>query len=511
MNGRKVLEVPLNRVEGDLELRVQMNDGVVEDAWSSGAMFRGIETLLVGRNAMDALVLTPRICGICSTTHLTAAAKALDALSHARLTDNALRLRNVALILEHVQSDLRHCFLMFLPDFANPRYSDHPLYLEAVKRYRPWAGESTIQVLRETKELLELFALIGGQWPHSAFIVPGGITSNPASSDLLQCSLILANFRRWYEHRVLGCDLDRWKQVQSWTDLQYWLEENPQQRDSDLGFFLRFARSVGLHTMGKGRGSFFSTGSLEMPSHTGVAAPANAEQLIPSGVFVNGQKYDFDQEKIAEHVAYSWYVDYEGGKHPFEGETKPYASGREGKKYSWAKAPRYDGLPVETGPLAEMIVASHPLITDLVEREGPSAFVRQFARMIRPTTLLPAMDCWLREAERDQEDFYVTPGEITDGAAYGLVEATRGALGHWVRVEQGKIAQYQIITPTAWNASPRDSSGVRGPWEDALIGTEVKDPENPVELGHVVRSFDACLVCTVHTFSKRDTTLRIRF
>jgi len=158
-------------------------------------------------------------------------------------------------------------------------------------------------------------------------------------------------------------------------------------------------------------------------------------------------------------------------------------------------------MPAETGPLAEAVIAGHPLFADLVRRHGPSALVRQLARLVRPVELMPVMETWLSEAAEDVT-FYNSPGEISDGEGCGLIEATRGALGHWVRIEGGVIRHYQIITPTAWNASPRDGGGTRGPIEEALIGTPVQDLSNPVELGHVVRSFDPCLVCTVHTIQR---------
>ena len=144
-----------------------------------------------------------------------------------------------------------------------------------------------------------------------------------------------------------------------------------------------------------------------------------------------------------------------------------------------------------------MLLSGHPLLRDLVQAAGPSAFVRQLARILRPAILIPQMDAWLDET-RGTEGYYESPGEVPDGEGCGLTQATRGALGHWVGIRNGVIDHYQIITPTGWNASPRDSAGIRGPIEQALLGTPVHDPENPVELGYVVRSFDVCLVCTVH-------------
>ncbi len=196
---------------------------------------------------------------------------------------------------------------------ANPAYETQPLYDEAVRRYAPFKGESALEVIRETKRVIEIVAVLGGQWPHSSYIVPGGVVTIPNGADLIQCRHLLAAYRRWYERRILGCRIERW-----------------------------------------------------------------LEEIIPDGTF------------------------------------------------------------------------------------------------------------------------YVPVPEITAGQGYGATEAARGALGHWVRIEDGLIHHYQIITPTAWNGSPRDDHGVRSPWEEALLDTPVRDPANPVEIGHVVRSFDPCLVCAVH-------------
>jgi hydrogenase large subunit len=410
-------------------------------------------------------------------------------------------MRNLALTTEQNQSDMRHTFLMFTADFVNPSYKDCSLFEEAVQRYEPFKGQTVIEVIKETKKLLEIIAIIGGQWPHSEYMVPGGIASIPTTGNLLQCQLLLKQYRNWYEQRILGCTLERWLDVQSSPDLEVWLAENEAHRKSDLGFYIRFARQIGLDKIGPEFGNFISYGSLELPEGTRVHSPGNGKYLIPAGFAQGTQVREFNQEQIAEHVAYSWFVDYEGGRHPFEGETRPYATGQEGKKYSWAKAPRYDGLPAETGPLAEMVIAKNPLFTDLVNQNGPTVFIRQLARLVRPAQIIPAMEMWLSETTGEGQ-FYISPGEIVEGQGFGLTHATRGALGHWVRIENGAIEHYQIITPTAWNASPRDSNGARGPWEEALMGTAIKDINNPIELGHVVRSYDACLVCTVHTVSR---------
>jgi hydrogenase large subunit len=509
--GQSKMEIyPLNRVEGDLEVYLEIENGVVTEARSAGIMYRGFENILIGRAPLDGLVLTPRICGICSTSHLNAAAKALDMFFRVRVPDNAKRVRNITLIAEKIQNDFRHAFLLFMSDFTNQAHEDHSLFSEALERYGPLKGETAIQTIQETKKVLEIIAILGGQWPHSSFMVPGGVVCLPSAHEINHCLFLLRNFRQWYERRVLGCTIERWMEVRSKSDIDLWLDESGRHADSDLGFFIRFAREAGLNKLGKGHGNFISFGSLDLPEDTAVSSYNNGGLFLPSGFSNNCQVSAFNQENITEDLSHSWF-NGDRAKHPFDGVTSPYASGSEGGKYSWAKAPRYDGMPAETGPLAEMVTVADPLILDLVREEGPNVYVRELARLVRTAFLIPVMEQWLAETASCKEEYYCDHGQANNGEGYGLLEAPRGALGHWLRIREGKIAKYQIITPTAWNASPRDAKGVMGPWEEALVGTEIKDPDNPVELDHIIRSFDPCLVCTVHTVNlkKRPRTVPI--
>lgn len=503
------ITLPMNRVEGDLEIRVDVDAGVVTDAWSAGTMFRGFENLLIGRGALDGLVLTPRVCGMCSFCHLTAASCALDRITGVSPPPDAVRIRNVALGTEHLQSDLRHTFLLFAGDLVHPAYGDRLLYEEAVSRYAPFKGRVVREVFDETRSLLEIENILAGQWPHSSFMVPGGVVGVPTAGDLLGCRTLLKRYRSWYEQRVLGCSIERWQSIRTYDELIRWTEDDASHRDGEVGFLLRYGLDLGLERLGRGTSAFISVGGLELPDGTSVRGPHGGRFLLAAGFARGPHVSAFDESRIAEHVASSWFVDYAGGRHPATGETRPYATGDEGEKYSWAKAPRYDGLPAETGPLAEAVVAGDPLFLDMIVRHGPSVLSRQLARLVRGATLLPAMEAWLEEVSTDHP-FYLPVDDVPDGEAVGLIEAARGALGHWVRIEKGRIAHYQIVTPTAWNASPRDSDRVRGPMEEALVGTECTDPANPVRVGHVVRSFDPCLVCTVHAVRRGTTVHRAR-
>lgn len=498
----KGMNIPFNRAEGDLEIRVEMKDGIVTDAWSAGTMFRGFEAMMKGRGALDGLVMTPRVCGICSITHLTAAVEALDAIAGVTPPDNARRLRNLALMMETVQSDIRQSILMFMVDFANRQaYREHPLLEDACDRYSPLAGRAAVEVVRETKRFMQGVAIIGGQWPHTSFMVPGGVTSMPDISKILQCRIIVRQFIDWYQMTILGCSLERWREVGSADDLDAWLAEKPAHRNSELGFFLRIARQTELHVLGRGPNRFLSYGNLPLPEDTtvrGIDGKVSREGWA-DGVTV----YPLEAGKITEDTSHSWFEPGKEALHPFSGQTKPYASGHSGQVYSWVKAPRYDGRVMETGPLAEMVIDGHPLFRDLIQRQGASVLSRQLARFARPAYLFEPMMTWVDELQEHSMDLFYRPVKtIPDGEGAGMIEAARGALGHWVKIQDEKITHYQIITPTAWNGSPRDVAGKRGAWEEALINTPIADSGNPVEAGHVVRSFDPCLVCAVHCLQK---------
>ncbi len=499
-SGRRILNVPLNRVEGDLELRVEFEDRKTTNSWSSGTMYRGFENILKGRGPRDGLVLTPRVCGICGTAHLMAAAQALDMICGITIPDNAVLIRNLALMSEQIQSDMRQSILMFMKDFINPLYQDQSFFAEALLRYEPVMGTSVITTVKETKKILEIIAVVGGQWPNSSFMIPGGIATTPTLNDTMSCKYLQKAFSKWYEKQILGCAIERWSAVGSLPELDKWLEEDDAHRKGDLGFFIQCARRIGLDKIGKSHPNFISAGLPQLPVKT--HRPRRSPLPLASGFIADGEKTEFLQSRITEHVAFSRFEGYGNGLHPFEGVTLPSVSDGHKDKYSWAKAPRYDDLPAETGPLAELLIGEDTLLSDIISRQGVSAFSRQLARITRPAKLLPIMKDMI-EAIDPKAPFYLSCGNIPDGRGYGIIEAGRGMLGHWLEIRNGVIDRYQIITPTAWNGSPRDAQGVRGPWEEATVGIEVMDPENPVEIGHIVRSFDPCLVCAVHRCTKR--------
>lgn len=492
------VNIDLNRVEGDLEIGITLEDGVVVDARTVGTLYRGFEQILVGRTPRDAMVITPRVCGICGTAHLYSAVLALEQAWNLPVPANATRIRNLCLMAEGIQNDLRQTFLFFTPDFCNPRYSDHPLFDELMAAFEPFKGGLHRETLAMTRRAVEIVAHFGGQWPHSSYMLPGGVVTPPDPRRLLACGAVLDEVRRWFEQRILGAPLDAWMALDSAEALFAWLEgEGP--AAGALGLMTRFARSLDMHRLGEGTPHMLTFGSWCDPERWG---PPYDAHLLPGGFYDgdSGGISPLDQGRINEHVRHSWFRPYPGGLHPFEGETVPdFQPGSD--RYTWAKAPRYGDKVVQTGPLAELLIAGDPLIGSLHAAEGGSAWLRQFARVRRAGVELLRARQMLDELARHMKDLhYLAPAKAAevDGQGYGMVMAARGALGHWVKIKNGVVEKYQIVTPTAWNASPRDSSGDMGHWERSLIGVRVADPDDPVEIGHLIRSHDPCLVCTVH-------------
>lgn len=475
---------PFNRVEGDLEIIVEVKDGRVQNAKSMGVMFRGFEMMLKGREPMDAIVFTSRICGICGAAHGVASSTALGNAWKSKTPENAYRVKNIELGIENLMSHLLHFYVMFTPDLTGKKYSSHPGYQELLKRFLPFKGISYLEAIRARRSMLELMGIFAGKWPNTLVFQPGGVTCSISISRQTKALGLLRELQNFVEETLLGCEIDRWLENKSLDDLGSWSEESRHQ-DSDLGIYVRYGRELGLDKIGQGPARFLSYGVYELPK---------GGTWLPSGYYDQGF-FPFGEQKIAEHIKHSFFEGYEGGIHPFNGVTKPYIDKK--RAYSWAKSPRYDDKVVQVGPLARMILDKDPLIYDIFTKLGPSVFLRVLARLHEAVRLVRQVGIWITEIDA-RKVFYKKPRVSTEAKGMGLTEAARGALGHWIVIKDGKIERYQVITPTAWNLSPKDSLNQHGACEQALIGTMIEDADNPVEVGHVIRSFDPCLACTVH-------------
>lgn len=512
---------PLGRVEGDLDVKVTVDNGVVTDAWTTAGMFRGFEMILKGKDPQAGLIVTPRICGICGGSHLTKSAYALDTAWKTEVPPNATLVRNIAQACETLQSIPRWFYALFAIDLTNKNYAKAKEYDEAVRRFAPFVGTGYEKGVTLSNKPVEIYAIYGGQWPHSSFMVPGGVMCGPTLSDVTRSIAILEYWKNeWLEKEWLGCSVDRWLENKSWEDVLAWVDENDSHRNSDCGFFIRYCMDVGLDKFGQGFGNYLATGTFWNPDeYTHPTIEGRNRALISrSGVYQDGKYYDFDQANVREDHTYSFY-EGTGALHPFDGRTIPVdpADGAKQGKYSWAKSPRYEipgvgAKPLEAGPLARQVVAGKPdpeawqnedpLFLDAISTVGPSVMTRVMARMHEAPKYYKLVKKWLDEINL-HEKFYIKPVEHEEGQGFGSTEAARGSLSDWITIKDGKIENYQVVTPTAWNIGPRDGQNVNGPMEEAFVGTPIEDATDPVELGHVARSFDSCLVCTVHVYDKK--------
>ena len=564
----RVVVDPVTRIEGHLRIEAEVDGGAVRDAWSSSTMFRGIEIILKGRDPRDAWAFTQRICGVCTTVHAIASIRAVENAIGASPPANARLLRNLIIASQAVQDHVIHFYHLHALDWvdvvsalsANPAktsslaesISDWPLsstkYFTGVRdrlkgfvdrgQLGPFANAywghpayklppeanlmavaHYLEALDWQREFIKMHAVLGGKNPHLQSFLVGGMATpvDPDSQAAINTGTI-AELKQFVA------------KARDFVTRVY---------IPDVLAVASFYKDWAGH--GRGVGNYLAYG--EYPEDDN-AQPA---LFIPRGI-IRGRDLSkvepFDQAKVTEYVAHSWYQ-YQGGDgvslHPFQGETSPNYTGptppyellgldaNTDKKYSWLKSPRYDGEPMEVGPLARMLVSfasGHARVKELVGAVlkqlgvGPEALFstlgRVAARAIETQVLAEKMESWVDALAanmgsgelRIHDNSKWEPSSWPDDAmGAGFHEAPRGALGHWVSIHNGLISNYQCVVPSTWNAGPRDAMGRRGPYEEALLATPVADPERPVEILRTVHSFDPCMACGVHVVDSRRREL----
>ncbi|WP_315799506.1 nickel-dependent hydrogenase large subunit [Bradyrhizobium sp. SZCCHNR1002] len=472
---------PFNRVEGDLEVRLDIESGCVARAEVTAPLYRGFEQILEGRPPLDALVIAPRICGICSVSQSIAAANALRQAMDVVPAPNGTLATNIAHAAENAADHLTHFYIFFMPDFARDAYAGHAWHDVAAERFTATKGTAAREALPARARLLEIMGVIAGKWPHSLAFQPGGTTRAIELGERVRLNAIAASFRAFLERVVFADTLENVLALSTPDELDQWRDG----RSGDFAQFLRIADALDLAKLGRGPGLLMSFGAYHDADRA----------LFRAGLRTrDGQIETLPADRITEDVSHAWMR--ETSLDPAESRTLPDAD--KADAYSWCKAPRLAGQPVEVGALARQAVDGRKLIAALLAVDGSNVRNRVIARLIETAQLALSIERWIK-ALRLNEPFCVTGGEVLDGSFVGLVEAARGSLGHWLAVRSGHIARYQIIAPTSWNFSPRGADGVAGPLEQALVGTEVGDAgARAVSIQHVVRSFDPCMVCTAH-------------
>ncbi|GAB6039883.1 nickel-dependent hydrogenase large subunit [Endothiovibrio diazotrophicus] len=473
---------PFGRVEGDLEVQLDCDGDRVRAARVVSPLYRGFEQILRGKAPGDALVYAPRICGICSVSQSVAAARALADAAGVRPSRNGELAHNLTLATENVADHLTHFYLFFMPDFARPVYAGEPWYGTTAERFRAVEGSAARDFLPARAGFLQLMGILAGKWPHSLALQPGGSTRAIAAEERARMAAKLHALRRFLERWLFGDALEAVAALDARAALAAWAAAPG---GGDLRHFLELADALELHRLGRAGDRFMSYG----------AYPIDDTPLFARGVWDDGPR-PLDPAAITEDPSHGWLGGSREPRHPYDGVTLPDADAADG--YSWCKAPRLDGAVVEVGALARQQVDGQPLIRELVAESGGNVRNRVVARLLEVARVVIAMQGWLAELEPGAP--FCAPFALPDEArGAGLVEAARGSLGHWLRVKNGRILNYQIVAPTTWNFSPRDREGVPGPLEQALAGAPIRPgEEEPVAVQHIVRSFDPCMVCTVH-------------
>ncbi len=562
---QRIVVDPITRIEGHLRVEAEIKDGKIVDAFSSGTMVRGIEIILNGRDPRDAWAYTERVCGVCTTVHALASVRTVENALGIVVPPNADIIRNLMFCAQYMQDHVVHFYHLHALDWvdvvsalkADPKATSalaqsiskwpksSPGYFSDIQ-YRigkfvesgqlgifanGYWGHSAyklppeanlmavahyLEALEWQKEIIKVHTIFGGKNPHPNYLV-GGV---PCSINLDENNALNAE-----RLAMVGNLFD---QARDFIDQVY---------IPDLMAIASFYKKD-WGAIGGGVSNYMSYGDLPTNGYADVDS-----FKFPRGIIMNRNLSEVipidatDPDQIKESIANSWYS-YENGsgpKHPWEGETKfnytgpkpPYDHLDVSKQYSWLKTPRWNGHPMEVGPLARMLVGF---------ASGKDEFVDSVSRALKTLDVpVGALFSTLgRTAARGLEtqlvsewskEFYnqllanikngdsrthnnekwepKTWPETSKGV--GMTEAPRGALAHWIKIKDGKIENYQLVVPSTWNASPRDENGLRSAYEEALIGTPIADPENPLEILRTIHSFDPCIACAVHLYDEKGT------
>ena len=584
-SGKRVVVDPITRIEGHLRIEVNVDENnIIRNAVSTGTMWRGLEVILRGRDPRDAWAFVQRICGVCTGVHALASIRAVENALAIEIPENANTIRNIMHLTLYAQDHLVHFYHLHALDWvdvvsalsADPKatselaqsisswpmsspgyfrdlqnrlkkfvesgqlgpfrngYWGHPAYklppeanLMAVAHY--------LEALDFQKEIVKIQTIFGGRNPHPNWLV-GGVPSPINLNDT---------------GAVGAVNMERLNMVSSIIDRTIEFIDNVYIPDllAIASFYKEWAG------IGGGLSSKYLMSYGDLPRSANDYSPGNL--MMPRGAIIDGnlgEVQDIDLGKldeIQEYVTHSWYKygDEQKGLHPFQGETVPNfdiggAKGTktrieavdESAKYSWIKAPRWNGHAMEVGPLARYVIGYVKGMPDfkepvdmVLQKLGGLPVTALFSTLGR--TAARGLECsWAAHALKAEFDKLVANIKAGDVATanmanfepstwkksaqgYGFVEAPRGALAHWIDIEDRKIKNYQCVVPTTWNASPRDPAGKIGAYEAALLDTPMHDPEKPLEILRTIHSFDPCLACATHVLDMEGnevTSVKVR-
>lgn len=557
---------PITRIEGHLRIEIEVNNGVITDAFSAGTMVRGIETILKGRDPRDAWAFVGRVCGVCTSTHSLTSVRTVENALGISVPPNAELIRNLMANALYIQDHVVHFYVLHALDWvdvvsalkANPAEASR-----IAQSISPWPKSSVgyftdiqnkfkgfvesgqlgifangywghkayqlppevnliavahyLEALEWQKELVKVHTIFGGKNPHPNYLV-GGV---PCSINIEEANAVNAE-RLAFVGKLF-------EDAKTFVDQVY---------IPDLLAIASYYKSD-WGAIGGGLSNYLSFGDFPTNGYN------NPESFkMPRGVILDRDLSKIhevkaeDQDQIQEFVNNSWYEYSKGDKaglHPWDGETKfnytgpkpPYQHLDFSQKYSWVKTPRWKGYPMEVGPLSRVLVGyasgradyKEVIESTLKALDVPVAALFSTLGRTAARGLETKLTCgWALDFYKQllanikngdtrtmNNDKWAPETWPKQAKGIGMVEAPRGALSHFIVIEDKKIANYQLVVPTTWNASPRDVQGKRSAYEESLIGTPIADPKNPLEVLRTIHSFDPCLACAVHLYDENGS------
>lgn len=536
---------PITRIEGHLRIDVQLNNSnVVNNAWSSAQMFRGIETILRGKDPASAWSLAQRFCGVCTTTHALASIRTVEDALNVEIPYNAQMLRNIVMTTQSLQDHIVHFYHLTALDWvdiidatkANPVAAGR-----AAERLSNWSKNS-VNDMKNAKERLVAFASTGnlgiyssGYWGHRDMRLSPEVNLIAFSHYLqaleiqrktAQAVALIGGKNPHIQNLCVG-GVSTQLNMDSITGLNIerigWL----QTLLDEIEVFVNQVYIPDVLLIAGVYKDWFNIGACA-PNYIAVPdLPLNgtaSEFGLKGGILLGNNFKEYknwkDEDlrtKITETSVRSWYKE-DQPLHPYDGEQTPdYTGFDEDAKYSWCKAPRYDGYVTQTGPISQMMIGYMAGDQQVIQNidmvlaklnlsvgQLNSTMGRNAARAIRSKIMISKAKESLQSlidnySKGDKK--YNNPTEIPDGEyqGAGFNEAPRGMLSHWIKIKDKKTLNYEAVVPSTWTASPRDEAGNMGPYEQSLINTKVANPDKPLEIIRTIHSFDPCIACAVHT------------
>jgi hydrogenase large subunit len=478
---KRITVAPVTRVEGHLALTIDIGEsGRVVEAFASGTMFRGFERIMLGRDPRDAIHLTQRICGVCPVPHARVAVEVVERAFGVQVSRNAVLLRNLVQGAGNISDHLLHFYHLALLDYvhgpAMPPFT--PAYT-ADQRFSDAEAQSFadhyLQALDMRRIAQEMGALFAGKLPHVMTFAPGGVTQQPTAANVAECGRYLDQLIPFIENVYI-------------PDVMLVAKRYPEYLEVGAG--PENLLSFGGFPDGAG-GLLFEPGRYVGHGHRHREHEGRGDEHHEHGRHVVPLT-DRDIAAIDESVRHAYYGDRERRGRDGRSATDSDLPNLDKRgAYSWVKAPRLGDDVYQVGALARMVISGN-------YRGGLSAMDRLLANAFETGKVAAAMRGWLDGLALDASGYQHVASMPSSGKAFALTEAPRGALAHWLEYADGKVTGYRIITPTSWNASPRDDRAVPGPLEQALIGVHVADRSQPIEVYRVIHSFDPCMGCAVH-------------